>query len=73
MRHCKCLRVWTVLVTFWTFRGVRVGQDYESQADFSRYKSFGWKGLPQEKVGASLLGTARLSQNESMMPAAPQV
>ena len=55
MRHFKCLCVWTLLLTFWTFLGVRVGQDYESQTDFSRYKGFGWAGLPQEIVEASLL------------------
>ena len=57
MRHFKCLCVWTVLVTFWTFLGVRVGQDYDSQTDFSRYKSFGWAAVPQEKAGASSLGS----------------
>ena len=54
MRHLKCICVWTVLATFWTFLGVRVGQDYESQTDFSRYKSFGWAGIPPEKAGTSL-------------------
>jgi len=53
MRHFKCLCVWTVLVTFWTFLGVRVGQDYEYQTDFSRYKSFGWATVSQEKPGMS--------------------
>ena len=53
MQHVKCLCVWTVLATFWTFLGVRVGQDYESQIDFSRYKSFGWAPGLQEKPGTS--------------------
>lgn len=57
MRHFKCLCAWTALVTFWTFLGVRVGQDYDSQTDFSRYKSFGWAAVPQEKAGASSLGS----------------
>ena len=57
MRHFKCLFVWTVLATLWTFLGVRVGQDYESQTDFSRYKSFGWAAVPQEIAGASSWGS----------------
>ena len=55
MRPFKCMCVWTVLATFWTFLGVRVGQDYEYQTDFSRYKSFGWAAVPQEKARASFL------------------
>jgi hypothetical protein len=57
MHHFKCLCVWTVSATLWTFLGVRVGQDYESQTDFSRYISFGWAVVPQEKAGASLWGS----------------
>ena len=57
MRHFKCMCVWTVLATLWTFLGVRVGQDYEPQTDFSRYKSFGWAPGLQEKPGASSWGS----------------
>jgi hypothetical protein len=57
MRPIKCLCAWTVLATLWTFLGVRVGQDYEPQTDFSRYKSFGWAPGPREKSGASSWGS----------------
>jgi Domain of unknown function (DUF4136) len=57
MQHFKCLCAWTLLATLWTFLGVRVGQDYESQTEFSRYKSFGWAVVPQEKAGASSWGS----------------
>jgi hypothetical protein len=62
MRHFKCLCVWTVLVTFWTFLGVRVGQDYEYRTDFSRYKSFGWATVSQEKPGTSSWGSPFVTQ-----------
>lgn len=57
MRPIKCLCAWTALATLWTFLGVRVGQDYESQTDFSRYKSFGWAPSLQEKPEASSWGS----------------
>jgi hypothetical protein len=57
LTHFKCLCVWTVLATLWTFLGVRVGQDYDYQTDFLRYKSFGWAAVPQEKAGASSWGS----------------
>ena len=57
MRHIKCLCAWTALATLWTFLGVRVGQDYEPQTDFSRYKSFDWAAVPQEKAAASSWGS----------------
>jgi hypothetical protein len=57
MRHFKCLCAWTALVTFWTFLGVRLGQDYEPQTDFSRYKSFDWIAVSQEKAGESSWGS----------------
>jgi hypothetical protein len=53
MRHFKCLCAYTALVTLWTFLGVRLGQDYESQTNFSRYKSFDWATVSQEEDGAS--------------------
>ena len=57
MRQIKCLCAWTALATLWTFLGVRVGQDYEPQTDFSRYKSFDWAAVPQEKAGESSWGS----------------
>ncbi len=57
MRHIKCLCAWTALATLWTFLGVRVGQDYEPLTDFSRYKSFDWAAVPQEKAAASSWGS----------------
>ena len=57
MRHFKCVCAWTALATLWTFLGVRVGQDYEPQTDFSRYKSFDWAAVPQEKAGESSWGS----------------
>ena len=53
MRKIKCLCAYTALVTLWTFLGVRLGQDYEFQTDFSRYKSFNWAAAPQEEDGES--------------------
>jgi hypothetical protein len=49
--------VWTALATLWTFLGVRVGQDFDPQTDFSRYKSFGWAEVSQEKARASSWGS----------------
>ena len=57
MRQIKCLCAWTALATLWTFLGVRVGQDYEPQTDFPRYKSFDWAAVPQEKAGESPWGS----------------
>jgi len=57
MRHFKCLCAYTALVTLWTFLGVRLGQDYEPQTDFSRYKSFDWATVSQEEDGASSWGS----------------
>ncbi len=62
MRHIKCCCVWTVLATLWTFLGVRVGQDFEYQTDFSRYKSFDWAAVPQEKASESSWGSPFVTQ-----------
>lgn len=54
MRSIRCMgnriSVWTLLTILWTFLGVRVGQDYDPQTDFSRYKSFGWAPAPSEET-----------------------
>jgi hypothetical protein len=62
MRHVKCFCVWTALATLWTFLGVRVGQDFEYQTDFSRYKSFDWAAVPQENTGDSTRGSPFIKQ-----------
>lgn len=53
MRTVGCrgnrLCVWTLLTILWTFLGVRVGQDYDPQTDFSRYRSFAWSSVPSQK------------------------
>lgn len=54
MRSIRCMgnriSVWTLLTILWTFLGVRVGQDYDPQTDFSRYKSFAWSSAPSQKM-----------------------
>ncbi len=62
MRHVKCFCVWTVLATLWTFLGVRVGQDFEYQTDFSGYKSFDWAAVPRENKGDSTSGSPFISK-----------
>ncbi len=57
MRPIRCIGnrmcVWTLLTILWTFLGVRVGQDYDPQTDFSRYKSFGWTPAQSEKTAGA--------------------
>jgi len=55
MLKLKCVWAWTLLVSLWTFLGVRVGQDYDVQTVFSHYRSFGFSDAPQVKAGSSVL------------------
>lgn len=55
MLKLKCVCAWTLLVSLWTFLGVRVGQDYDVQTVFSRYKSFDFSEAPQPDAGPSVL------------------
>ncbi|MFZ0132989.1 MAG: DUF4136 domain-containing protein [Desulfobacterales bacterium] len=47
--------VWTLLTILWTFLGVRVGQDYDPQTDFSRYKIFDWALVSGQKTSTPIV------------------
>ena len=55
MLKLKCVCAWILLVSLWTFLGIRVGQDYDVQTVFSRYRSFGFSDASQVKTGSSVL------------------
>ena len=53
MSKLKCLCAWILLISLWTFLGVRVGQDYEVKTAFSQYKRFDFAGASRIKKGPS--------------------
>ena len=53
MLKLQCLWAWPLLLTFWTFLGVRAGQDFDVQTDFSRYRSFDFEDPLRNHTGTS--------------------
>ena len=62
MQYLKCICIWTILASLWTFLGVRVSQDYEVRTDFSKFRSFDWAPLPQKKTGDARLDNALMGK-----------
>jgi hypothetical protein len=51
MQRLNGLCARTLLAALWAFLGLRGGHDWDSDTDFSRYKSFAWAAVSQHQMG----------------------